>query len=296
MIYNDIYIHSIMKKIKLIILSLACLIVNNSHAQTTFTTYALASQQKSGIMNVQYHYNFPFVYTNDEAELTGIEIDIIKQFAVWLKIKKGIDVKLEFERHDDFAKFYDKVKITKAVSVGAGSVTVTPDRAREIKFSSPYLKNKPVLVSSILKSTLTDIRNISKEFNGMTAVIVKGSVHEKLIKNIKDNYWPELKIELVESPAIVLDKISNSNKYFGYLDLISYWATIQKESKPIKIHRATPFDTEYFAFIFPKSSDWSAAFNEFFDGGLGFPASDAYFEILRKHLSSELVNSVALTY
>lgn len=285
-----------MKKIKLIILSLACLIVNNSHAQTTFTTYALASQQKSGIMNVQYHYNFPFVYTNDEAELTGIEIDIIKQFAVWLKIKKGIDVKLEFERHDDFAKFYDKVKITKAVSVGAGSVTVTPDRAREIKFSSPYLKNKPVLVSSILKSTLTDIRNISKEFNGMTAVIVKGSVHEKLIKNIKDNYWPELKIELVESPAIVLDKISNSNKYFGYLDLISYWATIQKESKPIKIHRATPFDTEYFAFIFPKSSDWSAAFNEFFDGGLGFPASDAYFEILRKHLSSELVNSVALTY
>lgn len=285
-----------MKKIKLIILSLACLIVNNSHAQTTFTTYALASQQKSGIMNVQYHYNFPFVYTNDEAELTGIEIDIIKQFAVWLKIKKGIDVKLEFERHDDFAKFYEKVKITKAVSVGAGSVTVTPDRAREIKFSSPYLKNKPVLVSSILKSTLTDIRNISKEFNGMTAVIVKGSVHEKLIKNIKDNYWPELKIELVESPAIVLDKISNSNKYFGYLDLISYWATIQKESKPIKIHRATPFDTEYFAFIFPKSSDWSAAFNEFFDGGLGFPASDAYFEILRKHLSSELVNSVALTY
>ncbi len=285
-----------MKKIKLIILSLACLIVNNSHAQTTFTTYALASQQKSGIMNVQYHYNFPFVYTTDEAELTGIEIDIIKQFAVWLKIKKGIDVKLEFERHDDFAKFYEKVKITKAVSVGAGSVTVTPDRAREIKFSSPYLKNKPVLVSSILKSTLTDIRNISKEFNGMTAVIVKGSVHEKLIKNIKDNYWPELKIELVESPAIVLDKISNSNKYFGYLDLISYWATIQKESKPIKIHRATPFDTEYFAFIFPKSSDWSAAFNEFFDGGLGFPASDAYFEILRKHLSSELVNSVALTY
>ncbi len=247
-------------------------------------------------MNIQYHNNFPFAYTNADGEFTGIEIDIIKQFAVWLKIKKGIDVNLEFERHDDFAKFYEKVKITKTVSVGAGSVTVTPERAREIKFSSPYLKNKPVLVSSILKSTLTDVRNISKEFNGMTAVIVKGSVHEKLIKNIKDNNWPDLKIELVESPAIVLDKISSSNKYFGYLDLISYWATIQKESKPIKIHRATPFETEYFAFIFPKSSDWSAAFNEFFDGGLGFPASDAYYDILRKHLSSELVNSVALTY
>lgn len=260
------------------------------------STYANAWAQKSGTMNIQYLNNFPFAYTNADGELTGIEIDIIKQFAVWLKIKKGVDVELNFERSDDFAKFYEKVKITKAVSVGAGSVAVTTDRAREIKYSSPYLKNKPVLVSSILRSTLTDIRNISKEFNGMTAVIVKGSVHEKLIKNIKDNYWPDLKVELVESPAIVLDKISSSNKYFGYLDLISYWATIQQESKPLKIHRATQFDTEYFAFIFPKSSDWAAAFNEFFDGGLGFPASDTYMDILRKHLSSELINSVALTY
>lgn len=260
------------------------------------STYANAWAQKSGTMNIQYLNNFPFAYTNAEGELTGIEIDIIKQFAVWLKIKKGVDVELNFERSDDFAKFYEKVKITKAVSVGAGSVAVTTERAREIKYSSPYLKNKPVLVSSILRSTLTDVRNISKEFNGMTAVIVKGSVHEKLIKNIKDNYWPEMKVELVESPAIVLDKISSSNKYFGYLDLISYWATIQQESKPLKIHRATQFDTEYFAFIFPKSSDWAAAFNEFFDGGLGFPASDKYMDILRKHLSSELINSVALTY
>lgn len=260
------------------------------------STYALASTQKYGTMNVQYLNNFPFAYTNSKEELTGIEIDIIKQFAQWLKDKKGIEVELQFERSDNFAKFYEKVKITKAVSVGAGSVSVTSDRAREIKYSSPYLKNKPVLVSSILKSTLTDIRNISKEFSGMTAVIVKGSVHEKLIKNIKDNYWPDLKVELVESPSIVLDKISGSNKYFGYLDLISYWATIQQESRPLKIHRTTQFDTEYFAYIFPKSSDWAAAFNEFFDGGLGFPASDEYMAILRKHLSSELINSVALTY
>lgn len=278
----------------LIVVLLSCSISLAQSGKTT--TYAQANAQKSGVMNVQYLNNFPFAYSNTDGEVTGIEIDIIKQFSVWLKIKKGIDVQLEFERSDDFAKFYEKVKITKAVSVGAGSVTVTPERAREIKYSSPFLKNKPVLVSSILKSTLTDVRNISKEFNGMTAVIVKGSVHEKLIKNIKDNYWPDLKIELVESPSIVLDKISSSNKYFGYLDLISYWATIQKESKPIKIHRATQFDTEYFAFIFPKSSDWAAAFNEFFDGGLGFPASDQYMDILRKHLSSDIINSVALSY
>ncbi len=282
--------------LSLILLSFTSGLYAQSKQQNPAGSYASAWADKKGTMNVQYLNNFPFAYTDDNNEVTGIEIDIIRKFAQWLKIKKGIEVELNFQQSDDFAKFYEKVKIDKTVSVGAGSVAVTTDRAREIKFSSPYLKNKPVLVSSILKSTLTDIRNISKEFNGMTAVIVKGSVHEKLIKNIKDNYWPEMKVELVESPSVVLDKISNSNKYFGYLDLISYWSSIQKESRPLKIHRATPFDTEYFAFIFPKSSDWAAAFNEFFDGGLGFTASDAYMDILRKHLSSELVNSVALTY
>jgi ABC-type amino acid transport substrate-binding protein len=200
------------------------------------------------------------------------------------------------EKNDDFSKFYDKVKTSKSISIGAGSVTVASDRAREVRFSSPYLRNKPIFVTNIMKATLTDIRNISKEFNGMTAVVVKGSIHEKTIKSIKESYWPEMNIELVESPSIVLDKISTSEKYFGYVDLITYWAAIQKEEKPIKIHRLNLTNSENFAFIFPKSSDWYIPFNEFFDSGLGFPGKAEYMEILQKHLSSEVINAVAVEY
>ncbi len=265
-------------------------------AQPGPNTYANAWSTKSGNLNVQYHNNYPYSYADADGEAAGIEIDIIKQFAKWLKDKKGIDVKVNFERNDDFAKFYEKVKINKTVSIGAGSVTVSSDRAREVKFSSPYLKNKPVLVSSVMKATLSDVRNISKEFNGMTAVIVKGSIHEKLIKNIKENYWPQLNVELVESPSVVLDKIASNEKYFGFLDLVTYWAAMQKDQKPLKLHRMNNTDSENFAFIFPKSSDWSNAFNEFFDSGLGFTGTDAYMDLLRKHLSSEIINAVAIQY
>ncbi len=259
-------------------------------------SYAAAWSSKTGKLNVQYLNNYPYSYADEDGEPAGIEVDIIKQFAKWLKDKKGIDVTVTFERSDDFAKFYEKVKTNKSVSIGAGSVTVSPERAREVKFSSPYLKNKPVLVTSIMKPTLTDIRNISKEFNGLTAVIVKGSIHEKWIKNIKDNYWPQLPVEYVETPNVVIDKISNSEKYFGFLDLVSYWAAMQKEQKPIKLHRTNLNESENFGFIFPKSSDWSNAFNEFFDVGLGFPGTDAYYAILKKHLSTEIIPAVAIQY
>lgn len=265
-------------------------------AQPANNTYANAWSTKSGVLNVQYHNNYPYSYADTDGEAAGIEIDIIKQFAKWLSDKKGINIEVKYERHDDFAKFYDKVKTNKTVSIGAGSVTVSSDRAREVKFSSPYLKNKPVLVSSVMKPTLSDVRNISKEFAGMTAVIVKGSIHEKLIKNIKENFWPQLNVEFVESPNVVLDKIAANEKYFGFLDLVTYWAAMQKDQKPLKLHRMNNTDSENFAFIFPKSSDWSNAFNEFFDSGIGFTGTDAYLDLLRKHLSSEIINAVAIQY
>ena len=161
----------LLKSFSLIILYFSTLLIAN--AQPGPNTYANAWSTKSGSLNVQYHNNYPYSYADADGEAAGIEIDIINQFAKWLKDKKGIDIKVNFERSDDFAKFYEKVKINKAVSIGAGSVTVTPERAREVKFSSPYLKNKPVLVSSVMKATLSDVRNIGKEFNGMTAVIVR---------------------------------------------------------------------------------------------------------------------------
>lgn len=281
---------------KKILFLCAIFLFSNIVANAQVETYANAWSSKKGNLTVAYFNNYPYSYTNDKGELTGIEIDLIKAFSDWLYNKKGIDLTIKYEAYDDFAKFYENVKNKKTTSIGAGSVTVSSERARDVKFSSPYLKNKPILISGVSRLSLTDVRSISKEFTGLTAVIVKNSNHEKLISQIKENYWTDLKIELVESPQVVIDKISSGEKYFGYVDLITYWASLQKDSKPLKMHRIPGSNSENFAFIFNKNSDWQSAFNEFFDSGLGFPSTDDYKEILRKHVGSDITNAVAIGY
>jgi hypothetical protein len=71
---------------------------------------------------------------------------------------------------------------------------------------------------------------------------------------------------------------------------------LQKDSKPLKMHRIPGTNSENFAFIFNKSSDWQSVFNEFFESGLGFFSTDEYKEILRKHVGSDITNSVAIGY
>lgn len=243
---------------------------------------------------INYLENYPYAYKDKNGALVGIEIDILNEFGKWLKAKKGIDAVMTYESFTNFAKFYESVKTGGNLSIGAGSVTITTDRSREVRFSSSYMKNKPLLITSINVPTLTDIRNIAKDFANKKAVVVKGSIHEKWVNEIKNNYWPALTIEYVESPAIVLNKIAGTEDYFGYVDLVTYWAALQKDSKPLKLHRLVTPPEENFAFIFPKESQWYSYFNEFFDSGLGFTSTRTYMAILRKHLGEEIVDAVAI--
>jgi ABC-type amino acid transport substrate-binding protein len=265
-----------------------------SFAQST--QYKNNAVSKQGTMVVEYLENYPYAYKDKNGDLTGVEIDIIKQYVKWLKEKKGMDVVVSYNGYNDFAQFYSDVRNIRNASMGAGTVTITSDRAREVRFSSPYLKNKPLLISSINIPTLTDISRIAEAFDGKIAVIVKGSVHEKWINKIKAEYWPSLRVDYVESPAKVIEMISASEDYFGYLDLVTYWAALQGNSKPLKLHRLNQSSYENFGFIFPKDSQWYSTFNEFFDSGLGFPATQAYTDILKKHLGEEIISSVAVQY
>lgn len=247
-------------------------------------------------MIVKYLDNYPYAYTDEHGEKVGIELDIIKEFCIWLKENKNIEATVDFNIYSDFSKLYTDIKTQKNVSIGAASITITSDRSREVKFSSPYLKNRPLLISSINTPTLIDIRTISKDFAGKKAIVVRNSIHERWINEIKASYWSDLTIEYVESPKQVIEKIAKDDTYFGYVDLVSYWAALQKNDQALKLHRVSLSSNENFAFIFPKDSDWLPVFSEFFDSRMGFPGTKKYNEILKKYLGEEIIHSVAISY
>ena len=60
------------------------------------------------------------------------------------------------------------------------------------------------------------------------------------------------------------------------------------------MHTLANVQNEYFGFIFPESSDWNRAINEFLESGFGFTATKKYREILQKHLGEEVIEYVEL--
>ncbi|MBL7931319.1 MAG: transporter substrate-binding domain-containing protein [Bacteroidia bacterium] len=251
--------------------------------------------QKPDTLNVNYYENYPFAYT-ESGTLVGIEIDIIHEYVAWLK-KKGVDVVVNYNAIAEFSAFYNSVKNGNSKTIGLGSVTSNSDREKELLISPPYMQNVAVLVSAgsvptIKSKTNPEVENV---LGKLSAVVVKGSSHEKYLKDIKEKFVPGLKITQVETQSRILESIISNAGQFGYVDIIAYWAFLKKNNgKYIKMQKVFNEPKEYLGFIMPKSSVHSAYINEFFESGFGFTATKMYHQILEKYLGYEIIESVEL--
>lgn len=279
-----------MQKFSLLIIS--CLFFQLSMAQNE--SWEEAYIKKSATLNVIYHKNMPFAYSDAKGQAAGIEVDIIRYFAEWLQEKKNVNLKLAFKEINNFENFYNEIQSMANNTIGAGTVSITDNRKEEVNFSSPYLKNISVLISDGSIPTAMSMEDVYKNFGGMQAVTLKGSVHEQhileLMKNSKNSRTPVY----VESPLSITDKIEESSKYYGYIDIISFWTYVKSNSHYIKMHKVANIENEEFAFIFPKQSDWNLIFNEFFESGFGFTSTKDYHNILARYLGFEVLDKVEL--
>jgi len=282
----------IMKKIY-VLLCFSLLLTLPALAQKSWSA---AQADKKCELVVHYLDNFPFAYTNESGELTGIEIDIIGQFSSWLKKVKGFtDVQVVYLPYTDFAKVYEDTRAASGAHIGLASVTITKERQQEVSFSAPYLKNISLLISNTEIPSLREYDDISKTFAEMTAVVNRGTILEKQLMDIKKKHYPNMRVTYADRPADVVKLVAESkSKYYGYVDLLTYWAYLKQQPANLKIHRVATIDAQRFAFVLPKNSDWKLAFAEFFESGFGFTATEAYADILEKHLGYEVLKSVEL--
>lgn len=253
----------------------------------------MAPAQTERNLTVHYFEQHPFAYSED-GTLTGIEVDIIHSFIAWAREKKGITIKATYKGYKDFKSFYTAVQIGSPNDMGAGTVTVTYDRRKEVQFSAPYLSNISVLVSAGSVPTLDKMEDMKDRFRGLTGITTKGSVHARYMEEIKTAFLPDMNIEYVESPEEIPGRISKDPKLFGYVDLITYWEYVKNHSDFIKIHRAASQEHERLSFIFPIRSDYALLFGEFFESGFGFTTTKKYKEILEKYLGHEVLTTVEL--
>lgn len=230
-------------------------------------TYASAKSSKSANL-VLTHSNAPGFAAKDASGTSGITFDIMERFKAYVKEQKGISITYSYETKDpdNFTQFLDEVKKASGGVFGLSNTTITAARKSAYNFSPPYITNIGMILSHNSVPTLSNISEVSTKFAGMTAVTVKNSTNEKRILDIKKKYYPDLKIQYVNSFSEAMDIILNDPKKFSNLDFTYYFEAVQAR-KAVKRHPGGDDKTEQFGIIMPKSNDWSPLLAKFMNSG-----------------------------
>ncbi len=247
-------------------------------------------------LTIHYYENFPYAYM-ESGKLKGIEIDIIEEYVSWLKNKKNTGLVVTYKPYNEFSTFYNSVKDGNSKVIGLGSVTSNTEREKDVAISAPYLQNVAVLITAgkvpTVKAKTT--AEVSKSLNGLNAIVVNKSSHAVYLNEIKKSFLPALKIETTENQNKVLEKIINDNGYFGYVDIVAYWAFLKNNpSRFLKMQKVFNAPKESLGFIMSKKSIYLSSINEFFESGFGFTSTKAYHQILEKYLGYEIIESVEI--
>ncbi|MBL6448364.1 transporter substrate-binding domain-containing protein [Fulvivirga sp. 29W222] len=238
----------------------------------------------SGTVSFAYVETPGFVYKDKSGKLTGICVDIMNDFIEYVNETKGVKVTSKFVGDgSSFTGMYNSVKGSSNGVFGLGNITITSNRKKEIKFSPPFITNFAILITQKSVPTLNSLDEISVKFKGLTAYTAKGTLNDKRTQDLKNKYYPDMKIAYAASSPATLDKVLSDPKAFSYLDLAFYLDAVQRK-QPLKRHPIGDQASEQFGFVMPMNSDWQPLMEEFFNANGGYTNSVAYKKILSKHL------------
>ncbi len=246
-------------------------------------TWMQAKAKGEGTISLAYVETFGFVY-KDGDKLTGVCVDIMNDFVKYVNETKGIKLTTQFVGDGTaFKGMYDKVKASTGGVFGLGNITITEERKREVKFSPPFITNLAFLITQNNVANLAKMEDLPTTFGKLTAYTTKGTVNEKRINEMKQKYFPAMKILLTANSQETFQKIISDPTGFAYLDLAFYLEAVQQR-KPLKRHPIGDKASEQFGFAMPMNSDWYPVLDEFFKANGGYTNSNPYKVILKKHL------------
>jgi ABC-type amino acid transport substrate-binding protein len=238
----------------------------------------------------------PFAVIGDNGSTSGVEIEIINEYVLWLKTFKKINVTVKHVPFTEFATFYNVTKKSGKQTIGLGAVTILPERLKEVDFAPAYLKN---VAFCITNGNAPDIKSkvqqeVIKGLGSMTALTTEGTSLNKHVTELK-KFIPDLKISFQPNQLKILDEIAKNVLYFGYVDAIEFWFYLKNNpQKFLKMQKALNQSKEELAFVLPKGSPHKALFTEFFSGQNGFKNSRNYRTILEKYLGSYMTQMMAI--
>ncbi len=228
-----------------------------------------------------------FAYHDDDGELTGVTVELLRDFATFVERERGIEVEIDWVEEPEWATFYQMVRESSGAVFGIGNVTITEARRDELQFSPPYLNNVAVLVTHDNVPELSSMDEIGEAFQGLTGLPYPGTLHEERLLAIRDEHLPEMPTREVSSNDELVGLLASGDGYFGYIDVYNYWRA-RSAGHALRRHEVGDDASEQFGVIFPLDSEWGPDIEAFFHEGEGYTASERYRSLLEEHLGEEL--------
>jgi putative glutamine transport system substrate-binding protein len=251
-------------------------------------TWAAASRAKKGDVTVAYYYPLQgFAYHDESGQLTGVNIEVMRQLEAYLRNVRGVDLTIRWIPYGDFADFYQAVRTGRGGVIGLAGTTITEARKREVAFAPSFFSNRAVLVTHSSVPQLPGRDAIPARLAGFTALALNGTTLEARLRALQAAGWSDLEIEVFEALGPLVERLVRDPKTFAYLDLNMYWLA-RKNQQPLTRHTAADEPPEDLAYIVPLGSDWVTPMAEFFSANGGYRNSRAYRQLMIKHLGIDL--------
>lgn len=245
------------------------------------TRFVDAQQQRTAQLPVIYVPAPGFAYRNEAGDLTGVAVEIMRDFKQWFERYHGISIEYDFVADEDWSSMYQRVSHAEGGVFGLGNVTITEERRTELQFSPPYLYNVAVLITPENGEPLVERKNFANYAQDLEPLAFVGTLHETRIKALRDNYHPGRDIAHVTSNQAVIDGVAEG--HYSYVDAYNYYRA-REENTAIMYHPAFNLEGEQFGIIMPHSNDWHVLMTAFFAADGGYIYTPRYVELLRNHL------------
>ena len=228
-----------------------------------------------------------FAYTGSDGRLTGVTVELMRDFGRFVSDNYGADLDIRFVEETDWSVFYRNMVDAPDGVIGFGNVTITEARKQELVFSPPYMTNIASLITHPDAPALEAPEKLGETLAGRTALAFEGTLHEERLRALTEEFYPEAGIEMAHTNDEILERVGAEDRYFAYIDLYNYWRAADR-GMPLQRHESADEAAEEFGYLMPLHTSWDGVITQYFESNGGLIHSARYREIMETHLGEDL--------
>lgn len=240
-----------------------------------------------GTLRVLYVPDAGFAYEDEDGNLTGVTVEIVRDMAKWIEENHDVELDVDFVAEPNWRRFYTRIRNGHGGLLGIGNVTITEQRSQELHFSPPYLNNVAVLITHSGVDELQQLSDIGETLKDFRPLVFEGTLHQERLSNLRSSYHRSAEIVFASSNEEILERVIEGD-FYAYVDGYYFWKALNS-GVPVMRHAVGDDPAEEFGIIYPLESDWENVIEDFFQAQGGYLNTPRYRDILSTHLGSAVV-------